>query len=53
MNNNLLIAITTIIILIGSFWIFNHINPWLGVAVAVLAAATAITLIIRNLNKNK
>jgi hypothetical protein len=53
MNNNLLIAVTTIIILLASFWIFNHVNPWLGVAVTVIAASTAIVLIIKNLNKNE
>lgn len=51
--NNLAIAIISIVLLLGSFWLFNHVNSWMGVGTSILIAATAIVLIVKNFNKNE
>ena len=33
---NLLKTILVVIVLIFSFWVFNHINPWIGILLTLL-----------------
>lgn len=48
------ITLSILLILFGlfvGFWTFNHINPWVGILIAVGTIYLAITKIINKLNK--
>jgi hypothetical protein len=50
-------TITTVLVLLGIIFLsaltFNHISPWLGVGVAILAIYLAGKRLDNELNKNK
>lgn len=47
MNKVFFYVILTIALIMFGFWAFNHINPWIGIAIIV-----AIVIAIPNLIKN-
>jgi drug/metabolite transporter (DMT)-like permease len=47
-----LYIISLLTTIFGSFWLFNHVNSWLGIA-AILIMAGVVLLIIKDEFKNK
>lgn len=53
MNKYLLLSILTISSIFLSFWIFNHINSWIGIGYGLLSAYFSIQTLLKYLkNKN-
>lgn len=48
---NYLLSILAIAVLVGCFWLFNHVNPWLGILSFVLSAGLIVQFIINKIDK--
>jgi hypothetical protein len=46
-----LLAIVAIAILVGCFWLFNHVNAWIGIIAFLLSAGGIVQFIINEVKK--
>ena len=47
----LLSAVAIAVAMFAGIWLFNHVNPWLGVATVLLTIYAAVRVVIYFINK--
>ena len=45
--------ITILVVLFFSIWIFNHVNPWIGIAIPVIVLLFLGSKLFNKINKQK
>lgn len=53
MEKNILSIAILLAAIYGSFWLFNHVNPWLGILTFFVVVYVFIKLCITTKNKKK
>jgi len=48
-----LIIIFVLAAFYGGFWLFNHVNAWIGIAIIFLTLYITVKQLIKYLNKDK